>query len=176
MRRSGTLHLFWLLTLLTISVFAGSTWVEIVLNPEAGGQQIHVTGNHVFPVTAALLLLQAAGLLTSYFAPDVFGRFIAGSLAIGMMTHLVSVGLEMDAAMDLALSAEISEATGILGLTGQNQFLESITSNLMWVGYVLAMALNIIVLITRAILKQRRGGKSSSVAFDETTDLWESQS
>jgi hypothetical protein len=82
----------------------------------------------------------------------------------------------MDAAMDLALSAEISEATGILGLIGQNQVLESITSNLMWVGYVLAMALNIIVLITRAMLKQRRGSKSSSVAFDETTDLWESQS
>ncbi len=175
MRNEKTLSGLWLLSLLAISVFAGTSWIDALLAPDAGGQQIQVNGFLVFPVAAALLLLQAAALLASYFAPNIIGRIVAGTLAVVMLFHLLSAGIGLNGATELALSGQIYQATGILGLAGQNQLLESRATSLMWVGYLLCIAINIVLLTARATLGQKRGVIPISAAQDETADLWESQ-
>ena len=157
-------------------MIAGASWLDVLLSPEAGGQTIQVTGTLVFPVIAALLLLQAAGLLTSYFAPSLVGRLIAGSLSLVMIFHFGSVVVGFIEAIEKAISSQVFEATGVLGQVGQDQFVAASTDTYMWAGYLVCLFLNIGVLIARGLLQEKRGEvKRDGMGQDSPSDLWESQ-
>lgn len=170
------LSVAWLASILLLSVFAGMNWVQIQLTPDAGGQRIEVTGFTAFPIISALLLLQAASLLTSFFTPRAVGRWIAGLLAPVMFGHAVLIAIGLDAGIQDSVASSISEITGVAGSASQSQLVVSSSSTYLWVGYFLAIGLNVAFLSSRAILKKADTKKSTEDQAPEGfEDLWESQ-
>ena len=166
----------WLASILLLAVFAGLRWLEVVLTPDAGGQIIEVTGYLVFPIISALILLQAASLLTSFFTPIVVGRWIAGLVAPVMLVHAVLTVIGLEDAIQASLAAGISDVTGVAGSSSQLQFVASSETTFMWVGYLVAIALNLVVLTGKALLNVGPAKPTpSNESSDDAGNLWESQ-
>lgn len=166
----------WLTSILLLSVSAGLSWQELLLTPEAGGQSIQVTGYSVFPIISALLLLQAAALLASFFTPASVGRLIAGLLIPAMATHAFLVAVGLETSIQDSISGSISAITGVAGSESQLQFVASSTSTYLWVGYFLSIGLNLILLAAKAFLDLGPDKSSSNVGpAEDIEDLWESQ-
>lgn len=166
----------WLVSILLLAVFAGLSWLEVVLTPDAGGQIIKVTGYLAFPIISALMLLQAASLLASFFTPNVVGRWIAGLLAPVMLVHSVLIAIGLEDAIQGSLAVAISDVTGVAGSSSQLQFVASSNSTFMWVGYFVAIALNLFVLIRKALLNVGPAKRTPlSESSDDAGDIWESQ-
>lgn len=171
-----TLSFFWLGSILSLSVFAGFSWLEILLAPEAGGQSIEITGYLAFPIISALILLQAASLLASFFTPVMVGRWIAGLLSPVMLGHAILLMLSLDESIQSALGGSLSEITGVAGSVSQMQFVASSNSTFLWVGYLVAIGLNIAVLIGKALLHSGPAQKPKRFEpTEDSLDLWESQ-
>jgi len=170
------LSIAWLATILLLSVFAGFSWQNAQLTPEAGGQGVEITGYSAFPIISALVLLQAASMLASFLTPVIVGRWIAGLLSLLMLGHAVLLTLTLDAGIQSSLARLLSEITGVSGSASQIQFVVSLDSSFLWVGYLAAVAINVIFLVGKALLNLKPTQKSSSVKqLDEAGDLWESQ-
>ena len=170
------LSLAWLTSILLLSVSAGLSWQELLLTPEAGGQSIQVTGYSVFPIISALLLLQAAALLASFFTPITVGRWISGLLIPAMVVHAFLVGAGLEASTQDSISGSITEITGVAGSASQLQFVASSTSTYLWVGYFLSIGLNLVLLAAKAFLNLGPARSASNTGpTDEIEDLWESQ-
>jgi hypothetical protein len=166
----------WLGSILLLSVLAGFNWLEVVLTPDAGGQLLEVTGYLAFPIISALILLQAASLLASFFSPVLVGRWIAGLLSPVMLGHALLLALSLEDGVQGALAGLLSEITGVSGSVSQMQFVASSNSTFLWVGYLIAIGFNVVVLIGKALLKVGSPTKSKSYAPPEDSgDLWESQ-
>ena len=159
-----------------LSVFAGFSWLEILLVPEAGGQSIEITGYLAFPIISALVLLQGASLLASFFTPTIVGRWIAGLLAPVMLTHAIFLVLSLDEGIQIALAGSLSEVTGVAGSASQMQFVASSNSSFLWVGYLVAIGLNMAVLVGKALLNAGPANQNKKhQPAEDSGDLWESQ-
>jgi hypothetical protein len=166
----------WLTSIILLSVSAGLSWQELLLTPEAGGQSIQVTGYSVFPIISALVLLQAAALLASFFTPASVGRLIAGLLIPVMVAHAFLVGVGLETNIQDSISRSISEITGVAGSASQLQFVASSTSTYLWVSYFLSVGLNLVLLAAKAFLNLGPAKSSPNVVpADDIEDLWESQ-
>lgn len=166
----------WVGSILLLSVFAGFSWLEVVLTPDAGGQTIEVTGYLAFPIISALVLLQGAALLASFFTPVMIGRWIAGLLAPVMMVHAVLVVLGLESAIAFSLAGSLSELTGVVGTDSQLQFVASSNGTILWVGYLVSIGVNLAVLIAKAWLSVGPANKPvQGDPIDDAGDLWESQ-
>ena len=55
---SKRITIAWLISILLLVVFAGFSWLDLELTPEAGAQKFVISGYQVFPIISALLLLQ----------------------------------------------------------------------------------------------------------------------
>ena len=166
----------WLASILLLSVSAGLSWQELRLTPEAGGQSIQVTGYSVFPIIPALLLLQAAALLVSFFTPTTVGRWIAGFLIPAMVVHAFLVGVGLEASIQDSISGSITEISGVAGSASQLQFMASSTSTYLWVGYFFSIGLNLVLLAAKAFLNLGAARSSSNAGpADDIEGLWESQ-
>ena len=166
----------WLGSILLLSIFAGFNWLEVVLTPDAGGQLIEVTGYLAFPIISALILLQAASLLASFFTPVLVGRWIAGLLSPVMLGHSVLLVLSLEDGVQGALAGLLSEITGVSGSVSQLEFVGSSNSTFLWVGYLIAIGFNVAVLIGKALLNVGTPEKSKNYELSEDSgDLWESQ-
>lgn len=170
------ISLAWLATILLVAVFAGTSWLNLGLTPEAGEQKLEMTGYLVFPIISALVLLQAAALLATFFTPAPVGRVIAAVLAPVMLVHGVLVVLSLEASFQTAVSAEIAQVTGVAGVASQFQFVSTALDTYLWVGYLAALLLNVAVLAVRALLKLKPAdAKAAKESLDSVEDLWESQ-
>lgn len=166
----------WLGSVLLLAIFAGVSWQEVTLTSDAGGQLIEVTGYIAFPIISALIMLQAASLLTSFFAPIRVGRAIAGTLALVMIIHGVLLAMGSNEAIQIALAGAISDVTGVAGSSSQLQFVASSTSTFLWIGYLVATALNLVALILKAFSNTPPAkATKSNVRSEDPFDLWESQ-
>jgi hypothetical protein len=166
----------WLGSILLLSVFAGFNWLEVLLTPEAGGQIIEITGYLAFPIISALILLQAASLLASFFTHVLVGRWIAGFLSPVMLGHAVLLVLSLDEGVQGALAGLLGEITGVSGSISQMQFVASSNSTFLWVGYLFAIGFNVVVLFGKALLNVGSPEKSKNYEPPEDSgDLWESQ-
>ena len=106
----------------------------------------------------------------------IIGRWIAGLLAPVMLIHGALIFIGLDDAIALSLSGAISEVTGVAGSSSQLQFVESSTTTFLWVGYLAAVALNLLVLSGKALMNV--GPAKASTPADSSDDaeyLWESQ-
>ena len=170
------LSLSWLASILLLSVSAGLSWQELQLTPQAGGQSIQVTGYSVFPIITALILLQAAALLASFFTPPKVGRWISGLLIPAMLAHALLVAIDLETSIQESIAGSISAITGVAGSDSQIQFVASSIGTYLWVGYLLAIGLNVVLLAGHAFLKLSPTKRTSNAVQNvDTDDLWESQ-
>jgi hypothetical protein len=166
----------WLGSILLIAIFAGVNWITLVLAPDAGGQSIAITGYLVFPITSALIMIQAAGLLASFFTPNIVGRVLSGALVPFFIWHLINVVTNLESSLQAAIATEITKATGVVGVASQSQLVQSALDSNAWYLYVVAVGLNIAVLILKSTvdLKPAKAPHRADQKEDPG-DLWESQ-
>jgi hypothetical protein len=166
----------WLISILLLVVFAGLSWLDLELTPEAGAQKFEISGYQVFPIISALLLLQGAALLSSVLTPVAVGRAIAGLMVPIMLAHgfYVVVGLQLN--LQNAVAVQISEITGVEGIASQAEFVEFAGDTYLWVGYLLSIVVNLAVLLTKAVSKaQLSKARPNRDEITDELDLWETQ-
>jgi hypothetical protein len=93
-----------------------------------------------------------------------------------MLVHAVLIAIGLEDAIQASLAAGISDVTGVAGSSSQLQFVVSSETTFMWVGYLVAIALNLVVLIGKALLNVGPAKPTpSNESSDDAGDLWESQ-
>ena len=173
---SKRITIAWLVSILLLVVFAGFSWLELELTPEAGAQKFEISGYQVFPIISALLLLQGAALLSSVLTPVAVGRAISGLLVPIMLAHAIFVVVGLQSNLQNAVAVLISEITGVEGIASQAQFVEFAGDTYLWVGYLLSIAVNLAVLLTKAVSKaQFSKTRPNRQETSDELDLWETQ-
>ena len=168
--------LAWLLTVLLLAVVAGFSWIYLTLSPASGGQQIQVTGFLVFPEISALLLLQASALLAAFFTPSLVGMIISALQVPIALWHAIVVLTTIQQALQDAVAAEITKATGVVGVSSQAQLVDLALDNNFWYVYLFVLAVNILALVARALVnKPKSKSPSTSATLEDSDDLWENQ-
>jgi hypothetical protein len=166
----------WLVSILLLVVFAGLSWLDLELTPEAGAQKFEISGYQVFPIISALLLLQGAALLSSVLTPVAVGRAISVLMVPIMLAHAIFVVVGLQSNLQNAVAVQISEITGVAGIASQAQFVEFAGDTYLWVGYLLSIVLNLAVLLTKAVSKaQLSKTRQSREEIIDELDLWETQ-
>lgn len=166
----------WLVSILLLVVFAGLSWLDLELTPEAGAQKFEISGYQVFPIISALLLLQGAALLSSVLTPVAVGRAISVLMVPIMLAHAIFVVVGLQSNLQNAVAVQISEITGVAGIASQAQFVEFAGDTYLWVGYLLSIVVNLAVLLTKAVSKAQwsKTRPNRDEIMDEL-DLWETQ-
>lgn len=166
----------WLVSILLLVVFAGLSWLDLELTPEAGAQKFEISGYQVFPIISALLLLQGAALLSSVLTPVAVGRAISGLMVPIMLAHAIFVVVGLQSNLQNAVAVQISEITGVAGSASQAQFVEFAGDTYLWVGYLLSIVVNLAVLLTKAVSKaQMSKTRHNREEIIDELDLWETQ-
>ena len=166
----------WLVSILLLVVFAGLSWLDLELTPEAGAQKFEISGYQVFPIISALLLLQGAALLSSVLTPVAVGRAISGLMVPIMLAHAIFVVVGLQSNLQNAVAVQISEITGVAGIASQAQFVEFAGDTYLWVVYLLSIVVNLAVLLTKAVSKaQLSKTRQSREEIIDELDLWETQ-
>ena len=166
----------WLVSILLLVVFAGLSWLDLELTPEAGAQKFEISGYQVFPIISALLLLQGAALLSSVLTPVAVGRAISVLMVPIMLAHAIFVVVGLQSNLQNAVAVQISEITGVAGIASQAQFVEFAGDTYLWVGYLLSIAVNLAVLLTKAVSKaQMSKTRHNREEIIDELDLWETQ-
>jgi hypothetical protein len=159
-----------------LAIFAGLSWLNLELSPGAGAQKFEISGFQVFPIISALLLLQVAALLASLLTPRMVGRVISGILSPIMLAHGLFVVVGLHTSLQSAIEAQITEITGVAGFASQAEFVAFAGDTYLWVGYLLAISLNLAILLTKSLSKvaHSEARPTKEVLVDEQ-DLWETQ-
>lgn len=166
----------WLVSILLLVVFAGLSWLDLELTPEAGAQKFEISGYQVFPIISALLLLQGAALLSSVLTPVAVGRAISVLMVPIMLAHAIFVVVGLQSNLQNAVAVQISEITGVAGIASQAEFVEFAGDTYLWVGYLLSIVVNLAVLLTKAVSKaQLSKTRQSREEIIDELDLWETQ-
>lgn len=174
--RSRKITIAWLVSVGLIAVFAGMSWINLELSPEAGAQKFELSGFQVFPIVSALMLLQVAALLTTLLTPELVARAISGLLAPIMLAHGFFVLLGLPSSIQNAVEVQITEITGVSGFASQAEFVEFVGETYLWVGYLLAITLNAAVLLAKALSKSGSSkAKASKEELVSQPDLWDTQ-
>jgi hypothetical protein len=173
---SKRITIAWFMSILLLVVFAGLSWLDLELTPEAGAQKFEISGYQVFPIISALLLLQGAALLSSALSPVAVGRAIAGLVVPIMLAHGFYVVVGLQSNLQNAVAMQISEITGVAGIASQAEFVEFAGDTYLWVGYLLSIAVNLTVLLAKAVSKAQlsKTRQNREENIDEL-DLWETQ-
>lgn len=168
--------LSWLASALFLAVSAGSNWKSIDLTAEVGSALISVSGFDVYPISGALALLQVSALAVVLLVPRALGLFVQGIAALSsVIMFLYSVADWPNQTLRASVLA-VSDAIGISGEAGQEEYIAASEVTIWPVMYLVALATNVIVLLLGAILPERRGVASAvSEDNEDTEDLWESQ-
>jgi hypothetical protein len=174
--RSRKISIAWLATIALLLISAGISWLNLQLSPEAGEQEFAISGYQVFPIISALMLLQVAALLATLLTPKTVARAISGILAPIMLVHGFFVLFNLQASLQNAIEVQITEITGVSGFASQAEFVEFAGETYMWVGYLVAVTLNSVVLLTKAFSKSGfPKAKASQEELASEPDLWETQ-
>jgi microsomal dipeptidase-like Zn-dependent dipeptidase len=104
------------------------------------------------------------------------GRIIAAVQVPIVVWHGVVVLTTIQSSLQDAVAAEISKATGVVGVTSQAQLLEDALDNNIWYVYLAVLVLNLFALVARSLVA-RPGPKTSSATpiQEDSEDLWETQ-
>ena len=166
----------WVATLLMLALVASFSWVDLSLSPVAGGQLIPITGFLSFPIISALLMLQGSSLLAAVFTPMKVSKVIAAVQIPIIAWHVFTVVTTAQPAFDQAVAAEITKATGIVGLTSQSNLVELVSNSNIWFAYPAILALNLLVLLGFVLAKplpaRTKGQQEDSL---DAAELWQSQ-
>jgi hypothetical protein len=166
----------WIASIALLAIFAGLSWLNLELSPEAGAQKFEISGFQAFPIISALLLLQVAALLASLLTPKMVSRVISGILSPIMLAHGLFVVVGLQSSLQKAIEAQISEITGVAGFASQAEFVAFAGETYLWVGYLLAISLNLAILLTKSLSKRAHSeARPKKEALVDEQDLWETQ-
>ena len=166
----------WIASIALLAIFSGLSWLNLELSPEAGAQKFEISGFQVFPIISALLLLQVAALLASLLTPKMVSRVISGILSPIMLAHGLFVFLGLQSSLQSAIEAQITEITGVAGFASQAEFVAFAGDTYLWVGYLLAISLNLAILLTKSLSKGAHSeARPKKEALVDEQDLWETQ-
>jgi hypothetical protein len=166
----------WIASIALLAIFSGLSWLNLELSPEAGAQKFEISGFQVFPIISALLLLQVAALLASLLTPKMVSRVISGMLSPIMLAHGLFVFLGLQSSLQSAIEAQITEITGVAGFASQAEFVAFAGDTYLWVGYLLAISLNLAILLTKSLSKVAHSeARPAKEALVDEQDLWETQ-
>jgi hypothetical protein len=173
---SKRITIAWIVSITLLAIFAGLSWLNLELSPEAGAQKFEISGFQVFPIISALLLLQVAGLLASLLTPELVSRVISGILSPIMLAHGLIVVVGLQSSLQNALEAQIAEITGVAGFASQAEFVAFAGDTYIWVGYLLAISMNLAILLTKLLSKVPHSeARPTKEALVDEQDLWETQ-
>jgi hypothetical protein len=169
------ISVIWLATILLLTVTAGFSWVDLTLSPASGGQSIQVTGFLVFPIISALLLLQGSALLAASFTPPLVGRVVAAVQIPIVAWHAFAVFTTIAQSLQDAVAAEITKATGVVGVSSQAQLVETALDTNIWYVYSALLALNTLALVARVLVNSPQKVSTSEASLEDSDSLWENQ-
>jgi hypothetical protein len=173
---SKRITIAWTGSIAILAIFAGLSWLNLELSPEAGAQKFEISGFQVFPIISALLLLQVAALLASLLTPIIVSRVISAILSPIMLAHGFFVVAGLQSSLQNAIEAQITEITGVAGFASQAEFVAFAGDTFLWVGYLLAISLNLAILLTKSLSKVAQSeARPTKEALVEEQDLWETQ-
>jgi hypothetical protein len=93
-----------------------------------------------------------------------------------MLGHAVLLMMSLDESLQSSLAGSLTEITGVAGTTSQMQFVASSNSTFLWVGYLVAIGVNVAVLVAKASLNVGPAKQPTKAeVIDDSGDLWESQ-
>jgi hypothetical protein len=166
----------WIASIALLAIFAGLSWLNLELSPEAGAQKFDISGFQVFPIISALLLLQVAALLASLLTPKLVSRVISAILSPIMLAHGLFVVVGLQSSLQNAIEAQITEITGVAGFASQAEFVAFAGDTYLWVGYLLAIFMNLAILLTKSLSKVTDSeARPTKEALVDEQDLWETQ-
>jgi hypothetical protein len=163
-------------SMLIMTVFASINWSSFEVAAELGDSPIGVTGFAAFPAIGALLSLQVVTAALSTMMSGWVPKILSAILVPLMSWLLFTVVLTNDQAIRAELSRIVLESTGVSGSLGQQDLIQSSQGNQFWVLFSIAVVLNILVLVIKALVPpkpettKKAPGKSSMA-----DDLWGSQ-
>jgi len=166
----------WLLSLVLLALAAGQSWQSFEVSADAGASINGVTGFLAFPVIGTIISLQVVIVLVSFLVKPLVTRFMAGSLSVLMVWNFVDVLVNVAEQTQFTYERMLAEQTGILSDYSNSEFLVSSSSGVFQWLYLGSIGLNIMVLISIALLAIKPtmpGSKSSGAALPE--DLWSRQ-
>ena len=168
--------LAWLVSAIFLAVSAGSNWKSTELTAEVGSALISVTGFDVYPISGALALLQLSALAVVLLVPRALGRFVQ---VVTAFSSVIMVAYAVSDWPNQTLRASVlavSDAIGISGEMGQEEYIATSEVTIWPVMYLVALTINALLLLLGAILPERREATyASSDSNEDTDDLWESQ-
>ena len=166
----------WTGSIALLAIFAGLSWLNLELSPAAGAQKFEISGFQVFPIISALLLLQVAALLASLLTPKMVSRVISGMLSPIMLAHGLFVVVGLQSSLQNAIEAQIAEITGVAGFASQAEFVAFAGDTYLWVGYLLAISMNLAILLTKLLSKVPHSeARPTKEELVDEQDLWETQ-
>lgn len=173
---SRRITIAWIGSIVLLAVFAGLSWLNLELSPEAGAQVFEISGFQVFPIISALLLLQVAALLASLLTPKLVSRVISGILSPIMLAHGLFVFVGLQSGLQDAIEVQITDITGVAGFASQAEFVAFAGDTYLWVGYLLAISLNLAILLSKSLAKVAHSeARETKEILVDGQDLWETQ-
>ena len=176
MRKSRAIAI-WLIALLFVAITAAQSWHSFEVTAEAGSTQIDVSGFQAFPVIGTLLALQLVAVLLSILVGPIVTRFLAGALS-GLVTWSgVDVLLGVPVRTSETFEGILAAQTGVLATVSNSEFLLDSSVGVFHILYLVATVINILILISIAILPLRSIPQRAEQARERTPeDLWSKQS
>lgn len=166
----------WFASLLLLVVTVSNSFATVALTKQAGGQVFELSGYQVFPVANALILMQGAAFLVSFLIPVSISRVISAALVPVMIWHLVLVITTLEDSIAKALAFKVASITGVSGLEGQLALVASASEGPSGIIYSVAVALNVLVLLVRAVVKLSASQKRRQVDQNvDPSELWDAQ-
>lgn len=176
MRKSRAIAI-WLISISLVAVIAAQSWHSFEVTAEAGSTQLDVSGYQAFPVIGTLLALQLIVVVLSILVSPIVTRFLSGALT-GLMTwSALDVLLGVPERTQESLEGILAAQTGVLSTVTNSEFLLDSSVGTFHILYLFATVMNIIVLISIAILPLRQTPPRAAKTQERTPDdLWTEQS
>jgi hypothetical protein len=93
-----------------------------------------------------------------------------------MLAHGLFVVVGLQSSLQNAIEAQIAEITGVAGFASQAEFVAFAGDTYFWVGYLLAISMNLAILLTKLLSKVPHSeARPTKEALVDEQDLWETQ-
>ena len=169
-------YLSWLLSLALLAIAAGQSWQSFEVSASAGGGVIGVTGFLAFPVIGTLISLQVVIILTSLLVKPIITRVLAASVLPLVAWSFIDVLVNSPDRIQSTVMGALAEQTGVMEELATSEFLVSSSGGALSGLFLVASALNALLLAFFALVALRNPAvKSTKTDSQLPEDLWSSQ-
>ena len=169
-------YLSWLFSLALLAITAGQSWQSFEVSASAGGGVIGVTGFLAFPVIGTLISLQVVIILISLLVKPIITRVLAGAVLPLVAWSFIDVLVNSPDRIQSTVMGALAEQTGVMEELATSEFLVSSSGGAFSGLFLVASALNALLLAFFALVALRNPAvKSTKTDSQLPEDLWSSQ-